>query len=591
MRKGFSISLAVVAVILIGISIWFAKLVWFKPFSIDTFFERVYIEFLWNDPEALSQTGVLEPFGFSEYKNELTSVGTSATNKLAEVGRKNLELLEEYDRNKLTTDQSVSFDVLYWFLETGVAAEPFLFHDYPITHISGAHIELPQFMASVPIKTTEDINHYLNRLSAIQDKFGSVIDALEERRKRGVVPPTHILQKAFSYCNGFYSQPVTENVLYTSFEKRLNSLESLTPSAKQLYLDECAVSVQKNVIPSYKRLSGYLLQLERSSLAIAGVWQLPNGNNYYRSCLLQQTTLNLDPDSLYAFGKMEMGRLKGEIAILKNLAVTPVPKTFNTDSVGRLETINYFSSVITEIQEPLSSYFNRLPTAELSVVEVPKYRAENSTFAFYIPPRGEPLSNGKMYVNSWKANNLTRNLAKTYGYHEGVPGHHLQKGIQADLKNLPTFRRFLPFTAYTEGWAMYAEQLGHEITGTQDIEDRIGLLQSDLFRTARMMTDIGIHHKKWLREQAIDFMVENSGLAVSDATDEVDRYIVWPGQGCAYKVGQIKFLELRKIAETELGSNFDIREFHEVLIGQGAMPLEILETRVMEWIKLKKEQS
>ena len=590
MRKGLTISLTAVAVMLLVFGIWFVKLIWLKPFNIDTFFERVYIEFLWDDPEALSQTGVLKPFWFSGYKDELTDISPAATRRMAKVGRDNLEILEDYEKNGLNPQQIVSYDVFHWFLKTGVAAEPFLFHDYPITHISGAHLELPQFMGSLPIESKADIEHYLNRLSVVDEKFGTVIDALEERRKLGIIPPTHILQKAIAFCDAFYTSPVKENAFYTSFEKKLNSVGFLENDWTQRYLDECALSVQNNVIPSYKRLSRYLLQLERSSLAIAGVWQLPNGDEYYRSCLLQQTTLVINPDSLYLLGKLQMVQLKGEIEILKNLATNTTPKTFETDSIGRLETVEYFASVSSSITTLLPSYFNQLPNTELTVLEVPEYRANNSTLAFYIPPRGEPLTNGKMYVNTWKAENLIENSAKTFAYHEGIPGHHLQKAIQAELTGLPTFRRFLPFTAYTEGWAMYAEQLGHEMTDTHDAWDKIGLLQSDLFRTARMMTDIGIHHKKWLRDQAVDFMVDDAGLSKNEAEDEVDRYIVWPGQGCAYKVGQIKFLELRELAQTELKEAFDIKEFHDVLIGQGSMPLEVLEARIRAYIKQKKEK-
>ena len=580
--------MTIVLVALLAIGVWLAQLTWLRPFSIDNFFERVYIEFLWNDPEALTHTGVLKPFGFSGYESELNNISPTATRHLADVGSKNLRILQDYDRDRLSKEQQVSYDVFHWFLKTGVEAEPFLFHDYPITHLSGAHIELPQFMASLPLTNESEIKNYLNRIEVVDEKFGSVIDALEERRKIGVVPPTHILQKAIKFCDSFYSAPIEENVFFSSFKTKLNEMDGLDSISKKAYLDQCAISVQENVVPSYKRLSRYLLQLERSSLSIAGVWQLPDGDAYYRSCLLQQTTLALDPDSLYEFGKLEMSRLNGEIMILKNLAGSSNQPTFQTDSIGRLNTVAYFFAIADGMSAKLSAYFNKLPTIPLTVLEVPEYRSQNSTFAFYISPRGEPLTNGKLYVNTWKADHLTKPLAKTYAYHEGIPGHHLQKGIQVEMKSIPTFRRFLPFTAYAEGWAMYAERLGHEMTGSQDPWDRIALLQSDLFRTARMMTDIGIHHKKWLREQAIDFMVDNAGLSEPEAEDEVDRYIVWPGQGCAYKVGQLKFLELRQLAQTELSDSFDIREFHDVLIGQGAMPLEILEARVKEFIAQRK---
>ncbi|MCF8463691.1 MAG: DUF885 domain-containing protein [Flavobacteriales bacterium] len=588
MRKGLTISLVIVVVVLLALGVWFAKLLWLKPFSIDNFFERVYIEFLWNDPEALTQTKVLSPFGISSYERELTNVSPTATRRLAEVGRKNLAILEDYDCENLSKSQQVSYDVFHWFLKTGVEAEPFLFHDFPITHISGAHIELPQFLTSLPFEQEADVENYLQRLNVVDEKFGSVIDALEERRKLGVIPPTHILLKAMNFCDAFYESPLDENILYTSFVKRLDGMGNLSQRKKQDFLDRCTISIQEKVFPAYKRLSGFLLQLERNSLSIAGVWQLPDGDAYYRSCLLQQTTLRLDPDSLYEFGKLEMARLQGEILILKNLSGAVSEPTFKTDSIGRLATVAYFAKVSDEMMLKLPAYFNKLPTVPLSVLEVPEYRSQNSTFAFYISPRGEPLANGKLYVNTWKADHLTKPLAKTYAYHEGIPGHHLQKGIQAGLTTLPTFRRFLPFTAYTEGWAMYAERLGHEMNESLNPQDRIAVLQSDLFRTARMMTDIGIHHKMWLREQAIDFMVDNAGLSELEAEDEVDRYIVWPGQGCAYKVGQLKFIELRERAESELGNNFDTREFHDVLIGQGAMPLEILEKQVLEYIEERK---
>lgn len=563
--------------------IWFAKLTLFKPFNIDHFFERVYIEFLWDDPEALTQTGVLKPFWISGHKNELTDVSPKATERLAEVGRKNLDLLEKYDRSKLTESQKVSYDVLHWFLKTGVEAEPFRYHDYPITHISGAHIEVLQFMNSLPLHSRNDIENYLSRLEKVDEKFGSVIDALEERKKRGIVPPTHILKKAISFCDNFYQTPVEENVLYTSFQKKLNAIGLLEPTKRKHYIAQCRETIQGEIIPSYRRLSQYLLQLERSSMNIAGVWQLPNGDAYYRSCLLQQTTLELEPDSLYEWGKAEMERLNSLLAKLEVFTTGVKADSFTTDSLGRLQTIDFFREVSDTLKPLLQSYFNRLPTTVLEIVELPEYRSSNSTFAFYIPPMGEPLSNGKVYVNTWKVDRFPKYLAKTFAYHEGIPGHHIQKGIQADLTELPTFRRFIPFSAYTEGWGMYAEQLGHEMTGTLDAFDQMGQVQSELFRTARMMADIGIHHKKWLREQAITFMMDNANLSESEATDEVDRYIVWPAQGCAYKVGLMKFRELRKHAESR-NPEFDIRKFHGVLLNEGSMPLEILEQRLDAYI-------
>ncbi|MDP6908140.1 MAG: DUF885 domain-containing protein, partial [Flavobacteriales bacterium] len=592
-RKSLTILLVIIGLALLISGYWLARLMWFKPFSIDHFYERVYIEFLWNDPEALSQTGILKPFGISGHEAELTDMSPNSVLRMAEIGQRNLDILERYDRNSLPAQGIVSFDVMHWFLKTGVEGEPFLFHDYPVTHISGPHIEVPQFLSGAHrIETENDIENYLSRLRKVDDKFGSLIDGLAKRKKEGIVVPTFIIERAISFCNHFTETPVDKNVLFTSFEEKLNNLALLEPKLKEEHLQGCRETIRDEVYPAYDRLAGYLLQLEQNSMSIAGTWQLPDGDTYYRYCLLQHTGVNNDPEELYELGKLEMNRLKGEINILLNILghngtdnamkdllslASDSNLTFSTDDVGREICLGYFDKASKSITDLLPDYFNITPSIELSVLEVPEYRSSNSTFAFYIPPRGVPLSNGKMYVNTWKANHLTEFLATTYAYHEGIPGHHLQKGVQAELEELPTFRRFLPFTAYTEGWAMYAEQLGHEMTGTENPWDRLGMLQSDLFRTVRMLTDIGIHHKKWLREQAVEFMMENTGMAQQDVETEVDRYIVWPGQGCAYKVGQLKFLELREMTERELGEAFDIREFHDILIGQGAMPLQILE--------------
>lgn len=602
MRKVTAISLAIAMVALFIFATWLAKLMWFKPFNINHFFERAYIEFLWDDPEALTETGILHGYLFSDYENELTMISPTNTRRLANIGRDNLNMLEEYDRSKLKDDQRLSYDIMHWFLQTGVDAEPYLFHDYPVTHLSGAHLELPQFFNSLPLESKHQIESYLARLGKVDDKFGSVIDGLEERRKLGIIPPTHILQKSISFCDKFYQTPWQENVFYAQFKKKLDALNFIDPNSREMYLTECATIIQEEVIPAYQRLSRFLFQLERKSFAIAGVWHLPNGAEYYRSCLKQQTTTEFEPDSLYELGKSEMTRLKTELTVLLSLIGryrgnvsqslaelnNDQKLTFRTDSIGRIETIEYFKDANLQITSLCADYFNHLPTLALDVIELPEYRSENSTFAFYLPPREEPPRNGRLYINTWKAKHLTKPLASIYAYHEGIPGHHLQKSVQAELNDLPTFRRFIPFDAYSEGWAMYAEQLGLEIDGSDDPMDHIALLQSDLFRTARMMTDIGIHHKMWLREQAIEFMVENSALSNLEAEVEVDRYIVWPGQGCAYKVGQLKFLELRQKVENELGDQFDIKEFHDVLIEKGAMPLEVLEQQVNEYLKSKK---
>lgn len=588
-------------IVLMVCGYWAARLLWLRPFQIEHFFERAYIEFLWDDPEALTSTGILKSYGLDGYSHLLTDASPRRALQLADIGRRNLNILEGYDRERLAPEEQVSYDVLHWFLSSGVDGEPFLFHDYPVTHLSGPHIELPQFMTQThAIKCADDAANYLRRLAGFGSKFGQAIDALAYRKDLGIIAPTFILEKAMRQCDEFVAMTPDENPLYTSFVSRVENMQDMSDERKQKLSDDCRSHIIDHVYPAYKRLSGYLMQLQPFSMSIAGTWQLPDGDAYYRHCLQQQTTLDLDPEELYELGKQEMSRLEGEIRILLNLLRYPEDMsvneilrefnndhtiTFRTDSVGRAACLAHFKRTVDIVRPRLSKYFDHLPQAALEVHELPEYRKEGAPLAFYLPPKGDPLGPGRLFVNTWKADHLPYFLATSYAYHEGIPGHHLQKAIQVELNDIPKFRRFLPFTAFTEGWAMYAEEIGHEIISTEDPLDRLGALQSDLFRTARLVTDVGIHHKKWLREQAVTFMMDHAGLSHDEAQDEVDRYIVWPGQGCAYKVGKMEFMQLRDRARNELGHGFDDREFHSMLIGSGSMPLKVLDAQVDKWIQ------
>lgn len=591
---------------MVFLMMWASSLIWFRPFRLTDFFDRFYVDMLWDDPEALTQTGILKPYGISWYEEELTDISPTATRQLAKKGRENLQLLHRYSRSAVNESGQLSYDILEWFLETNVAGEPFLFYDHPVTQLSGPHLEVPMFFASLPLETKADIDHYLIRLRQVDEKFGGLIDALAERQQNGIVAPTFILQQAMTQCNEVVATQAEENAIFLHFKLGLESLPFLEPSKRYELTDDCLSIIRDEVIPAYARLANYLLQLESTSQNIAGVWQYENGDAYYRYCLLQQTTTACDPDELYEVGKMEMARIKGELSILLPMVGIAVnnnieevlrklnskkPLTNGTDSISRGRVMQFFRSTVADIMPSVNSYFSNVPDlSTLEIKEVPENRSPSLPLVFYRPKLDEGERPARLYINTWRCDSLAEDLAKTYCHHEGIPGHHLQKTIQSRLLRLPAFRRYLPFEAFNEGWAMYAEQLAIEMSGSEDPWDRIGVLRSDLFRTARMMTDIGLHHKQWLRDQAIGFMVENGGLTVTEAEHEVDRYIVWPAQACAYKVGQMKFLELRQLAKTELGTVFDIRVFHDVVIGEGPMPLHVLEKRVMSYIEATKAE-
>jgi uncharacterized protein (DUF885 family) len=591
---GLLLVLVLLALIYFGI-----RMFWLRPFSIGMFFERAYIEFLWDDPELLSVTGILEEYGLTGHRSRLTDASPARNEQLATIGRKNLKTLRGYDRNRLTASEQVSLDVMLWFLETGVAGEPFLFHDYPVTHLNGPHIDLPQLLMQVhPVKDTRDAQDYLSRLALFGEKFSQTIAALEHRQTLGIIAPTFILRRAIRQCDDFTAMQPLENVLYKHLESRMLPDKGFSDEQRERLLEQCQRHLIDHVYPAYKRLSGYLMQLEDVSMNVAGVWHLPDGEAYYRHCLLQQTTLACDPDELYDVGRIEMSRIEGEMRIiLSMMGISGENETlsalmqrlsaeneldFSNDSAGAAACIDHFRQTIESVRPVLPSQFRPLPEMELEIAAVPEFRQNGAPLAYYVSPRKATDRPGRLCVNTSGVASMPRHLATVFAYHEGIPGHHLQKSVQANLTELPTFRRFLPFPAFSEGWAMYAEELGHWMTGDNDPIGRLAVLQSDLWRTARMVTDVGIHHRKWQRDQAIDFLVAHAALTAQEAEDEVDRYIVWPGQGCAYKVGKLEFLRLRQEYIATAGDSIDMRELHETMIGQGAMPLEILGRRLKE---------
>jgi len=526
MRKGLIISLSIILIALLLSGVWVVKLIWFKPFNFNHFCQRVQVELLRNDPETLVRMGIPKPFGMSEYDAGLADISPDATLKLAELKRENFIILKQYNRNALNPKQRVKYNILYWFLQTSIEGESFLFHNYPITHISGAHIEIPLFFANViKVETKSDIANYLQRLSAVDEKFGTLIDGLDRRRDDGVIAPTFILRKAIMYCDNFSKTPVVENIFYISFENKLNQISLLNAELKQQYLQKCRDIIQEEIYPAYRRLSGFLLQLKQGSLSIAGVWQLPNGKKYYKFSLLKSANTRQNMEEIYKIGKQEIKRLKREI-------ILELPH-YGNDSLNTANILDQF------------------------------YR--DSTGAFF---GEEYLSTLHCCLPNYPPNNIKDSVS-------------LKEKKSASLGNL------IRFCAFTEGRNLYGQHFLQNEEKTGGYSGRIGILKSDLLSTIRMQTDIGIHYKKWLREQAIIFMTENTGMTETQAKMEVDYIIVFPGRGCAAKIGQLKFIELQKRAKSNLGSKFNLMEFQSMLFDLENMPLEVLEQEVNLFIEFQ----
>jgi uncharacterized protein (DUF885 family) len=447
-----------------------------------------------------------------------------------------------------------------------------------------------------------DAEHYVSRLSQVGRKFGQVLDGLRHRESLGILPPQFVVSKVLEEMRAFVATPVEEGILMVAL---LNKMEEagLPAQEQQRIALEAREEIENTVYPAYGELIAYFEQLDDKVSENNGVWALPDGDELYRLAIRLFTTTDYTPDYLHAFGLAEVERIQAEIldildgegwdvsegfyAAISDMAEDP--RFYYSDSdEGREQILADYRAILDEVSMGLEPYFDVMPQAGLEVDRIPEFKEKTSPGAYYEIPAMDGSRPGVFYANLHDIKATPRYGMRTLAYHEGIPGHHFQLAIQQQQEDLPFFRRLIPAIAYSEGWALYAEQLAWELGFQDDPYDNIGRLQGELFRAVRLVVDTGIHHKRWNREQAIEYMLRNTGYAESDVVAEIERYFVMPAQALAYKVGMTKILELRDLARAELGDAFDIREFHNVVLTNGSVPLDILEDLVQSYIATHK---
>jgi len=430
-----------------------------------------------------------------------------------------------------------------------------------------------------------------------------VLEGLKIREQRGVVPPTFVIDKVLAEMSGLVAQPPEQSILYTSLVEKLKKAEGVDAREQAEVLAEAKRQVRDSVYPAYRELITYFAALRPRSTTDAGVWKFPDGKAYYAHCLRQNTTTNLSAAQIHQLGLQEVARITAEMRAILQAERVPgadsvgatmarlgkAPRFVYPDTdAGRTQILADYKTILAEVDNGLSRAFRIRPKAKLEVKRVPEFKQQTSAGAYYEGAALDGSRPGVFYANLYDVKATPKFGMRTLAYHEGIPGHHFQIGVAQELKGLPTFRTLIPFTAYIEGWALYAERVAAELGFEKNPYDQLGGLRAELFRAARLVVDTGLHDQRWTREQAIRYLRQTTGMAVSDVTAEVERYIVMPGQACAYKVGMLKILELRERARQQLGPKFDLRDFHDVVLKNGALPLEILEQVVNEYIASKK---
>ena len=620
----FWTSRTILILLLIGI-FWLINLIWFRPFNIKHFYDKVFVELAIDSPELTTSMGI--PFLYDRSKDELDDISDAEQWESFNKMKEDYETLMSYDFESQSEENKLNTKILGFYLEGLKEGEPFFYHGYPVNQMRGIQSGLPSLMEnSHKLRNESDAEAYITRLSKFDTKFNQLIENLKISESKGIIPPKFVIERVLDEMNGFIGakknsiasdkdsnsilSSVKSNILFTNFELKIDKLEELSSEEKDSYKKQVEKEIETTVFGAYKNLIQYFEQLKSKATTDDGVWKLPNGEAYYRYQLKQQTTTELEPEEVHQIGLSEVARIKSEMqnillaqgyadsSMTLGATIQKLNKEerflYPNNDEGRQMILDEYDRILAEISAGLDDAFDVRPKAGLEVKRVPEFKEEGSAGAYYNRPAMDGSRGGTFYANLRNVQETVKFGMKTLAYHEGVPGHHFQIAIQSELEGVPIFRTIGLFTAYIEGWALYSEQLAWELGFYKnDPFGNLGRLQAEMFRAVRLVVDTGIHYKKWTREEAIDYMVLNTGMTTTEVATEIERYIVMPGQACAYKIGMLKILELRENAKKKLGSQFDLKEFHNVVLKNGAVPLDILEEIVGNYIteSLKKNNN
>ncbi len=590
--------LVVLVVVLAGIA--FVHIWYFKPYKVDWFYTRVVSAFMFESPQMLSSMRIL-PSWINFHNDDLDDVSVQREERLANQLKADLATLRSYDRAALDRDEQLSYDTFEFFLANQVDGDRFRNHDFPVNQMFGVQSSLPNFMADQhQVNSAADAEDYIARLDQFPRSFAQVIEGLELRENAGVIPPQFLVEKVLLQMTGFIAMPAREHMLYTSLAGKLDKLPggTVTSAQRDELLARAASSIESRVYPAYHALIDYFTRLQPKAVGNFGAWKLPDGEAYYAWCVRNHTTTGMTPAQVHELGLAEVARIGAEMdailqgqglvegtvgARLQVLARDPAQMYANTPE-DKAAMIAQYQAILDDINGKLGDTFRARPKLGVEVRAVPAFSEKTAPGAYYQPGAFDGSRPGVFYANLRDPGETPKFAMRTLAYHEGIPGHHFQITIAQELKGVPFFRRVLPFTAYSEGWALYAERLAWEMGFQDDPLDNLGRLRDEMMRAVRLVVDSGIHYKQWTREQAIAYMLDNTGMGEGDVTAEIERYFVNPGQALAYKAGMLRILALREKAKAALGERFTLGGFHDAVLTHGALPLSLLERVIDDWI-------
>jgi len=581
------------------------RILWGHPFTINQLANRQAFFFLVRNPELFTQVGIADGTIFDRHSGKLAAVGVAKRDSDYAFAEKALAEVKRFDRAKLDTQDQITYDILLDFYGSQLAFRQFPWlsseGQYPISPMWGTQVTLSSFMETQHVvKNEKTARNYVARLEAMGGKLDGVTAEMQRQSGMGVVLPPSLLEKSIIVLDDTIRPAPAESPLVTTFVERMKKAGNIDEATQAELREKAVAAVTTGVYPAYQRMREALVAERPKTVGVAaGVGRLPDGDAYYQAMLKQFTTTDYTAEEIHALGLAEVARIQAEMDALlvsqgftegtvaeRMLALGKDPRYLvpNTDE-GRAELLARYRSILDDLAARMPEYFRTIPAGKLAVERVPVSAEKGSGGAYYNPAAMDGSRQGTFYANLRDTAETPTWGMKTLAVHEGIPGHHFQIATAMGLEGMPLIRQQTLYSAYAEGWALYAEQLAAEIGFYKDdpLGD-LGRLQGELFRAARLVVDTGLHAKGWMREQAIAYLVDMTGTAESDSISEVERYMGLPGQATAYKIGQLKILELRDKAKAELGPKFVLKDFHTVVLENGGVPLGVLERLVDEWI-------
>ncbi|MEE9271571.1 MAG: DUF885 domain-containing protein [Candidatus Krumholzibacteria bacterium] len=533
-------------------------------------------------------------YGDRRYNDKLPVASVSANEHRESREKKFLERLRDIDRAALTPGEQLNYDIFGRLKENVIAEYEFRTYLMPITNRSGFHVSFPQLPDRIPLKSVKDYENYISRLRLFEMWTNDHIKLMREGMKRGYVLPAIVLEGIEGAIEPHIVEEPAKSILFKPFE---DFPEKFSDRDREKLKKDGTRAIERSVVAGYKKFLTFLTyEYVPAARNDIGASSLPDGRKFYEHRVRYYTTLDLSPEEVHKTGLAEVKRIRAQMDdVIRRVEFEGTfdefvdflrsDDRFYVDKPDEL--MMHVSLVLKKMDGELPGLFKTLPRMPYGIKPVPDYIAPKTTTAYYNRPSGDGTRAGFYYVNTYDLRSRPLYEVEALSLHEAVPGHHLQIAIQQELTGIPEFRRFSGFTAFVEGWALYAERLGLEAGFYEDPYSDFGRLTYEMWRACRLVVDTGMHYLNWTRQEAIDFLAANTALTLHNITTEVDRYISWPGQALAYKIGELKIRELRELCERELGPRFDVRLFHDVVLGSGAVPLDVLEANVRSWLEVE----